>query len=215
MIKRFEDEYPETRLRPELNTTSLDTSITTPIIGRPSSSPAERPDPILSDNEAGAFSADEDASPSTLRPNLSMSRHNSDVSLASRALTSEEGMFHRFGQAFRRDIIQAEKESNATDGSQSASTNGGTWAPHLEMLRATIEEVGGEEIRRKVQEGGEKAVLKELVDEAGELRRQIIESDPVGWTKFVEAQELAERNRKMSRSDAIEDGGVVESAIVD
>ena len=96
MINRFEHEYPETRVAPPI-----------PIATAESKDPQESPlgsltgsvefphnqDGHGSDTEPAHLevpkSDDEDA---PLRPALS--RHNSDVSLASRALNEEEGRMH-------------------------------------------------------------------------------------------------------------------------
>jgi len=68
-----------------------------------------------------------------------LSRHNSDVSLASRALNEEEGRMHRFGQKFRRDILQ--DHGGAKEEKEMPL--------HLQMLRALVEGLGGDEIKSK------------------------------------------------------------------
>ena len=89
MIQRFEDEYPETRLQPS------DAASTTS--SKLSSSPPTSAVPTLENSVSTDFTAaesDEDE-PSTLR-----SRNNSDVSLASRHMSLEEGRLHRFAIAY-------------------------------------------------------------------------------------------------------------------
>ena len=183
MIRRFETEFPETR---------LPTTITSPQIpdlpGITRESPPESIDfsrasdtePILieapgSDDEGGVHPA--------------LSRHNSDVSLASRALSQEEGRMHRFGQKFRRDILKPEgpDHEHGTTGQEETPL-------HLQMLRAMVDGLGGEEIRKRIEEKGQDAVLAELSNGASELRRQLVESDPEGWERFRESQEAAQRN---------------------
>jgi hypothetical protein len=122
-----------------------------------------------------------------------LSRHNSDVSLASRALSQEEGRMHRFGQQFRRDILKPESEDHAH------GTTGREEQPaHLRMLRAMVEGLGGEEIKNKIMMQGHEAVLEELNNEASLLRQQLKEQDPEGWVKFVESQEAAQRNQRLA-----------------
>jgi hypothetical protein len=215
MIKRFEDEYPETRL--------LNTSVPASLPTGTSLSPTDsiQVDSQFSDTEHALVDdhvgASDDEEGLTIRP---LSRHSSDVSLASRALSQEEGRMHRFGQAFRRDILkdpsQASTAAVADDESSSSSANQtntpssdsqpsfslgqGPWAPHLEMLRATIEGLEGEEIRKLIVEGGQEAVLKELSAEEGSLLRQrIIDADPEGWERFRVSQEVAARNVRESK----------------
>jgi len=184
MIQRFEDEYPETRLPASLTSPPLPGPATSDIAVSldTQSSDAEPalPEPTGSDEEDAA-----------IRPTLS--RHNSDVSLASKALSQEEGRMLRFGQKFRRDILKPDMP---------ADSEHEVLAPHLEMLRSMIDGIGGDEIRRKIEEAGQEAVFKELTEEASVLRQKLIDCDPEGWEKFREAMETAERNvRRVNRMD--------------
>jgi len=201
MIKRFEDEYPETR---------LPTTITSPPLPDHEQLPPDQASPTdlsltLSRNdtntsadadvdptpfdEAAPPSEDEDAS--AIRPMLS--RHNSDVSLASRALSQEEGRMHRFGQQFRREILKPEQADHLH------STTGLEDQPrHLQMLRAMVEGLGGEEIKDRINKQGTDAVLEELSNEASVLRERLMEQDPEGWEKFRESQEAAIRNQRLA-----------------
>jgi len=185
MIKRFETEFPETRLPsavtsppladvPDLSRVSPAESIDLSAAQGSDTDPALIEAP-LSDDEGG------------LKPVLS--RHNSDVSLASRALSQEEGRMHRFGQKFRRDILKPDGEDH-----EHGTTGQEDHPAHLQLLRATVEGLGGEEIRRKIEAIGQDAVLHELENEASELRKQLIEQDPEWWEKFRESQEAAQRN---------------------
>jgi hypothetical protein len=180
MIKRFEDEYPETRLSA---TTSLPLSRSTTSASSTSIAPAPDSAVFPEDTDEVVFSDDE----ATILPMLS--RHNSDVSLASKALSQEEGRMHRFGQKFRRDILKPDVEDtlHGTTGREEESQ-------HVQMLRAMIEEIGGDEIRRRLEEGDEEEAFRVLGDEARALRERIKESDPEGWENFREAQLMALRN---------------------
>jgi hypothetical protein len=192
MIKRFEDEFPETRLTSAVTSPPLPDSDITQI------SPAESIDLTAShtSEEAaieplGSLSDDEYG----LKPVLS--RHNSDVSLASRALSQEEGRMHRFGQKFRRDILKPEGPDH-----EHGTTGLETQPMHLQLLRAMVEGIGGEELRNKIEHEGQDKVLEELGNEASALRRQLIEQDPEGWRKFVESQEAAQRNLAVEGSES-------------
>jgi len=180
MIQRFEDEYPETRLPEALTSPQLP--------GPPISDTAANLDAHSSDTEPPLQEqAGSDEEEVAIRPTLS--RHNSDVSLASKALSQEEGRMLRLGQKFRRDILKPEQEDHMP-----AASKHEVLAPHLEMLRSMIDGLGGDEIRRKIDEGGQEAVLKELSEEASTLRQKLIDCDPEGWTKFREAMEMTEKN---------------------
>jgi len=188
MIQRFEDEYPETRL------TSTITSRPVPDIRTESPTELSLVESQSTEFDQGGqevlVSDDEEG----YRPALS--RHNSDVSLASKALSEEEGRMHRFGQRFRRDILKPESEDH-----EHGTTGKEQWAPHLQMLRGMIEELGGEEIKKKVEEGGEEAVIRELTEDASMLRQKLIDADPEGWEVFRLAQEAAQRNMAVAGLD--------------
>lgn len=199
MIKRFEDEYPETRLP------SVSPSPSLPDSEQEATSPAS---PI--DTTFTADGQNSDTEPSLIKAQNSddeyntipvLSRHNSDVSLASKALSQEEGRMHRFGQKFRRDIIKAEDES----GSPSPEER----PVQLQRLRALIDGLGGDEVRKHVESGDQDAFLKELNNEASALRKLLSEADPEAWKKFVESQEVAERNKGAS-GEAVDDNSAME-----
>lgn len=188
MIKRFEDEFPETR---------LPTAITPPLLSQ--ASPSEslnlcaNSDLQVSDTEPTPFDEPDPVSDNEDNLPPMLSRHNSDVSLASRALSQEEGRMHRFGQQFRRDILKPESEDHMH------GTTGREEQPaHLQILRAMVEGLGGEEIKDQIMLRGPEAVLEELNNEASLLREQLQEQDPEGWIKFVESHEAAQRNQRLA-----------------
>ena len=127
-----------------------------------------------------------------VRPMLS--RHNSDVSLASRALSQEEGRIHRFGQQFRRDVSKPDIDENQGPGAGELQD-----APmHLQLLRAMVNGMSGEELKNRMLTEGEEVIMQELNNEASELRQQLKEQDPEAWVTFVESQEAAMRNTRLS-----------------
>ncbi|TGO20075.1 hypothetical protein BTUL_0001g00830 [Botrytis tulipae] len=203
MIKRFEDEFPETRLSPSLSDTERTTmtdnaySLQTDYEG----SDVE-PEPILAENQPSDEEGGHDEG--GIRPTLS--RHNSDVSLASKALSQEEGRMHRFGQKIRRNLIKPESEDKLH------GTTGHEIQPvHLQFLRSMVEDLQGEDIRNKLETLGPDAVIAELNNEASILRQKFIENDPEGWQKFKESQEAMQRNSSVANMGS--NGIVSESAI--
>ncbi|PMD15536.1 cell wall biogenesis protein-like protein Mhp1 [Hyaloscypha hepaticicola] len=189
MIKRFEDEFPETRLPSSVTSPPLpDMGLASPAESLELNGGAES---HISDTEpalAEAIASDDEEG---LRPVLS--RHNSDVSLASRALSQEEGRMHRFGQQFRRDMVNPDIEHGPT------STPGSQDQPmHMKLLRAMVEGTSGEEIKNRILNEGEESIIRELSNEASELRQVLKEQDPEGWVKFVESQEAAMRNQRLA-----------------
>lgn len=98
---------------------------------------------------------------------------------------------HRFNQKFRRDILMSDGSGEAN-----GPTDQDEYSMHLQALRSMLEDLGGEQIRAKLEREGQDAVLDELRNEASSLRKQIIDADPEGWKKFVESQEAAQMNLK-------------------
>lgn len=200
MIQRFEDEHPETRLEANLPSPPIDPSDTNKTDQTDAtSSPASHIEPALIE---APVSDEEDGS---MHPVLS--RHNSDVSLASKALSQEEGRMHRFGQQFRRDLLKVAGESGTNTPDLTANSDPTTPdsrpmsreqdASTIMLLRSLLEEVGGEEVKRKIEEGGkdaEEEFLNELMAEKSALRQRLIDSDPEAWEVFVNSQKAAQKN---------------------
>lgn len=127
-----------------------------------------------------------------------ISRHNSDVSLASRLITQEEGQMHRFGQQIRRDVLRPQALDYAH------GTTGHELEPqHLQELRARLEAMSGNEIKNKVEMLGPEAVLHQLGTTAEELLL-LEQQDPEGFEKFRESQLMAQHNQGRAPGSASE-----------
>jgi hypothetical protein len=198
MIQRFEDEYPETRMPGNLASPSppvIDTSSQhssheetideahTPVNGVPDADNLDEEavdvDNVLDDDEAGQYS-------------IRLSRASSNTSLHSRALTSEEGRVHRFGQHVRRGILGPEF-GNSEDSSA---------PPTFEDTNTTaaddrIERLRGDEIRSRIALVGVDKALEELdssVEELWVLKTQ----DPEAFERLRESQIAAQINTGLS-----------------
>lgn len=186
MIARFEEEFPETRIPPGLPTSET-SSLTEASALLASSVNTQATN--LSDEE----DLDEPDDPTT-RPSA-VARHNSDVSLASRALGLEEGRLHRIGQHMRREVIDSPRSTNS----------GADWAPwrkadqsqeesdRLRKFGERIESISGVELKRVVDEEGWDGLLKKVGGTYEDLR-SLQEQDPEAWESFKDAQEKARRN---------------------
>ncbi|KAI9742154.1 MAG: hypothetical protein M1818_004054 [Claussenomyces sp. TS43310] len=197
MIKRFEDEYPETRLPARVrasSTLSADKECPKEDSVPSNGNMLTHQNSDLESSFKESYLSDDEGE---LRPALS--RHNSDVSLASRALSQEEGRMHRFGQKWRRELLHPDVEDDID-----CTERQEKWAPHLEMLRATLEELGGDELRKKIEAGGPDALLQELNEEASALRQKLIDNDPESWRSFQQAQEAMIKNSTVEGLDAHE-----------
>lgn len=188
MIKRFEEEFPETRLPSAVISALADS--------QKESEQAEAFDSQKMseslDNERTIVDGGSDEEV-VIYPTLS--RHNSDVSLASKALSQEEGRMHRFSQAFRRDILIEPDTEDQENGILA------TIGPaQLRLLRAMVDDLGGEELKKKVETEGDEVIVDEIKNEASLLREKLKSGDPEGWQRFVEAQKAAQRNSKIPSS---------------
>lgn len=185
MIQRFEDEYPETRLQ-TTDAASSHSSI-------PSTSPPVSSVPTVSTHHTEVFGnpeSDEDE-PKALR-----SRHNSDVSLASRALSLEEGRLHRLGHRVRTELINASRPSSShSDQANISGTMDVHDLPeHLIALKEKFLTYSGEEIRQMTESVGWEKAFDHIVDNAEQLK-QLREEDPEEFEKFRLTQIAALKNR--------------------
>lgn len=190
MIKRFEDEFPETRLPDKkiLSSSPTDTEkeLVSPIGSLENWAPA---DGQGSDNEEPALvdMAQSDDEDGTVRPVIS--RHNSDVSLASKAFTEEEGRMHRFGHRIRRDLLDPDNDADSDKAPQ---------GPNIRLLRAMVDGLGGEELRKRLANETDDYVLEELNKEASDLKTQLIAQDPENWNIFAKTMEVTYRNSQVA-----------------
>ncbi|KAH7386013.1 hypothetical protein BKA66DRAFT_415336 [Pyrenochaeta sp. MPI-SDFR-AT-0127] len=184
MIQRFEDEYPETRLHPS-DTASTDSSV-------PSSSPPMSAVPTLDASVTDITNPESDEDePSTIR-----SRHNSDVSLASRHMSQEEGRLHRFGHRVRTGLLNPSRPSSSHDEQAYISgTMDDLGLPeHLRSLREYFSNFSGEEMRHMIEGIGWEKAFDSVVENAEELKT-LERDDPAGFKLFREAQIAALKNR--------------------
>lgn len=197
IIQRFEDEYPETRVPPIKIETSRNSA--------EGSSLGSGEADLLSNSTEDVLSktlSDERIDSGSLEPEepygLRLSRTSSNTSLRTRALDSEEGRMHRFGQQVRRSILKPQGLDYA-HGTNESDVD----PPHLAVLRSKLEALQGDEIRRNVMEKGLDKVLEELGANADQLALLEME-DPDGFQKFKEAQIAAQVN--MQRAALVENG---------
>lgn len=206
MIQRFEDEYPECKLPapPSESWTSstvqadLDSSYGDKSI---LSASAETNGLNRTSSDGEAFD-DADEEPYALK----LSRTPSNTSLASKALTHEEGRMHRFGQSVRREIALAHNTPTADDDNPNSNSQTtltmttdeerSAEASRLRDLQERLANMRGEEIAQFREhcysEGVDKA-LKYLGVTAQELL-EMERSDPEAFERFRESQVAARFN---------------------
>ena len=188
MIQRFEDEYPETRLQ---RSDTASTHSTSSVL---SNSPPVSTVPTLDNSMTDITNPESDEDePSTLR-----SRHNSDVSLASRHMSLEEGRLHRFGHRVRTGLLNPSRPSSSHDESQQAFISGSMddqgLPEHLRSLREYFSNYSGDEMRHMIEGLGWEKAFDSVVENAEELKN-LERDDPSGFKVFREAQIAALKNR--------------------
>ncbi|KAL4780876.1 hypothetical protein BJX76DRAFT_336919 [Aspergillus varians] len=183
MIQRFEDEYPETRIIPQVVKPNHETSsqnsgddgyLATSFGNVQSAGGAADNDNAVDDDE-GDHQYD-----------TRLSRASSITSLYSRAMTSEEGHVHRLGQNIRRDFLSPldqteEGESETMDKS------------HLTALREKLDRLHEEQNRSNFESVGSEKAFQELgstVEELWAIQRQ----DSEAYERFKQSQIAAHIN---------------------
>ena len=144
-------------------------------------------------SEIGAPESDEDE-PSTIR-----SRHNSDVSLASRNMSLEEGRLHRFGHRVRTNILNSSRPTSpATSETQSSFMSGAdddNLPEHIQSLREYfLNHSGDDEMRRVIEGQGWDEAFDSVVKNVEELQN-LEKEDPYQFKIFRESQIAALKNR--------------------
>lgn len=186
MIQRFEDEYPETRLQ---NTDSASTTSS-----KLSSSPPASALLTVNPTDVTAQDSDDDE-PKALR-----SRHNSDVNLASRAQTLEEGRLHRLGHRIRTEFINPSRpgSSHSEQANISGSMDDLNLPPHIMALRNKFRTYTGDEIRDMTETAGLEKAFSQIVENAEELKTLERES-PEEFAKFRDTQIAALKNANLGQ----------------
>ncbi|KAH7068199.1 hypothetical protein BKA63DRAFT_423344 [Paraphoma chrysanthemicola] len=192
MIQRFEDEYPETRIQP-----SDSASTHSSVASVPSSSPPVSTVPTLDNSVTDMISQDSDEED---RPML-RSRHNSDVSLASRHMSQEEGRLHRFGHRVRTGLLNPSRPSSSHEDSNehnpafiSGSMDDDGLPEHLRSLRLYFQNKSGDEMKHMIEGVGWEKAFDSIVENAAELR-QLEREEPAAFKVFKESQIAALKNR--------------------
>jgi hypothetical protein len=188
MIQRFEDEYPECRVTPPVAVPTTETgaaddaassvSSTTASLISPFSSSTANADSMTNSTTLQGTDSDDEGNINHSRVRLS--RHNSDVSLAARALSIEEGHMHRMGQKVKRALI------SPPNGTIDGEIEDPDLEPdHIKALKEKLATIKSEELRDSVlTEGWEKT--GDNVIEKGLALRKMEHEDPEGLKRWRE-----------------------------
>ncbi|OAA67977.1 cell wall biogenesis protein [Niveomyces insectorum RCEF 264] len=179
IIKRFEDEFPETRV-------SIDSGISVSPQQAEAEAEAEveaasRPQESEADAAAALLSDGEDET--EIRPS-GLARSNSSMSLSSKGLTNEEGRVLRAGHRFRSNWY---KHYNLLSGIDEIESD----PSHKRVLDEMICELNDDNLNRKL---ADKGMLRLFREDREEILQCLKEQDPEHWDRFIESQEKARAN---------------------
>ena len=207
MIQRFEDEYPECKLPTSLPEPPTHDPLDAELDSR-ASSYADTSLLSVSSETNGlhhAVTTGQSLSDTDEPLALRLSRTSSNTSLASKALTHEEGRMHRYGQSVRREIALAKNNITTTSDTayHSATTTTADGdatrteeASRLRALEERISNMRGEEVARfheKCNSDGVEKALRDLGVTAQDLL-DMERSDPEAFERFRESQVAARIN---------------------
>ena len=205
MIDRFEDEYPETRIKATVPSTNAndenqsETSSLSPQNTR--SSPAgSLPTNASSANVFGVFGdadADEDELDPTSIKGGRLSRRPSSPSLANEAYrqAAEEGRVHRLGQRIKRDILPPEVQDYAhgVTGMEDPEPE------HVQQLRRMVEGFAGNELHEQINRLGPEGVyqaIRALREGKSKGQGQVELSEELElWSRLAEEQSAERKNQ--------------------
>lgn len=186
IIRRFEDEYPDTRETDSAIALSPVDTRETQLSASLSSAEGDAEvllrDPAISDEDDENLAESE----SQLRPPR-LNRTASSISLTSKALADEEGRVLRAGHKFRAGIVKPEHLALLTDGVEMVRQD----PNHVRMLHEILDELGDSGLRAEVEEKG---IVKVFEERKGEIRQKLRDVDPLHWDRFVESQLMARKN---------------------
>ncbi|KAI1085171.1 hypothetical protein F5B20DRAFT_521206 [Whalleya microplaca] len=186
IIRRFEDEYPDTRQNSSEVATSDRTVSTGP----------ERTSFSSVEVEPGLLSDGEEAETELRSPSRFHSRSNSIMSHSSKALVEEEARMLRAGHRFRRGLIIKQEHYDLLTNLKNIRND----PNHVQLITGLLEELEEDDpIRKEVEVKGPVRTFQEHREE---LVRRLREKDPQHWARFVESQEKASANVQVGTDQA-------------
>lgn len=200
IIKRFEDEFPETK-------EAADSGISIPPPDYQLEKTTTRNSLSSAEAEPEHIAAGSDAE-EDLEVQRSLARSSSNLSLSSLALNREEGRALRSGHQFRSGWMTAEQyQLLSSAGFEELEKD-----PHqVRVFNELIDELDDEEISKL---RGEKGAVKVFQEHRQKIVDACRAADPEYWARFVESQEKAKANVKVAQPKPCNNGAVPEVAVV-
>lgn len=200
IIKRFEDEFPDTRegLNSAGGALSSDSGSEQHLGTSVSSAEVESElfPASLSDaeDEENGGRLDLGIRPAGAPASASLARSDSSLSMTSRKLTHEEGEVFRAGQHFRAGILRPEHYMLLSRGLEMVKSS----PQHVRMLHELLDELGDEGLLREARQKSIDSVFREHRDEIIEKMRA---ADPAHWDRFTESQVMASANTRADNDE--------------
>ncbi|KAK4179874.1 hypothetical protein QBC36DRAFT_56599 [Triangularia setosa] len=212
IIKRFEDEFPDTRLSTaddsgvDTNSTiagndKTDAASLSSLDNANGKSPnlASGPTPLLpTDSDLSASytaaiisDAEDDALTQSRESRKALSRSNSIISLSSKALADEEARVLRAGHKFRAGIVALRPEHYNAALLSSGVEEVGADPNHARLLHELLDEMGDADLKKEAEERG---VVQVFQERRQYILKRLREADPQHWDSFVESQVMARKN---------------------
>ena len=188
MIKRFEDEFPETK---EQTTEGPNVECKSMVLEPPSLNVESSEVPSVPD-DSGILSEDDETN---IKPR---SQSNSILSHSSKALAEEEGRTLRTVHKIRRGLIKDEHYEvlgllEALKDDQN----------HVRLLNEMLEDLNDEDLNKKAEEIG---VVDTFKTEKHRVFKLLREENADHWDTFVESQEKAMKNAEIEAAAATKVG---------
>ncbi|KAI0016537.1 hypothetical protein F4780DRAFT_758972 [Xylariomycetidae sp. FL0641] len=184
MIKRFEDEFPDCRegISHTASPRTTPSDVTPPIPEINTSLAPFDHDPAVSDTEEIE----------TELKSPSRSRSNSIMSHTSKAFAEEEGRVLRAGHKFRRSFM-TQDEFNILNSVEELGND----PSHVRMISGLMDDLmeDDEEIRKRVEQMG---AVRAFEADKDNIWKRLRDKDPQYWDRFLESQEKARANIKVS-----------------
>ncbi|KZN84008.1 MAP-like protein [Penicillium chrysogenum] len=196
MIQRFEDEYPETRIVPQLPPAAPVPDTVSQHSGDDDGSGSIAAGGNLNSSQLDETAGDEE---DTDQYAVRLSRTSSMTSLHSRAMTSQEGHIHRIGQNLRRDFLKPSLVPGERDEDFDYEDNNS----HIAALRQKLDLLHDEQSLSQFDDFDADMAFNHLgttVDELYAAQQQ----DAEGFERFKQSQIAAQINSGLRPRDKVE-----------
>ncbi|KAK4670560.1 Microtubules assembly and stabilization protein [Podospora pseudopauciseta] len=235
IIKRFEDEFPDTRLS-AADDSGVDTASTTAgndkgdaasfssldnANGKSSSLASGPTPPLPTDSDLSAnytaaiiSDAEDDAVAQSRESRKALSRSNSIISLSSKALADEEARVLRAGHKFRAGIVALRPEHYNAALLSSGVEEVGADPNHARLLHELLDEMGDADLKKEAEERG---VVQVFQERRRDILKRLREADPQHWDSFVESQVMARKNVGLPEPEErkIKEQGVIDEEAIE